>query len=301
MQDTILTFYREQSAITRPGRYAAAFTDLPQGVEALCEVVQGLIIHYCCGELYGCQISTQRKREIDTRYVEHMLERIFALDSRPLSETRAPELRLVGCCRDFSTLLCSLLRFQGIPARVRMGFAGYFDLGPDVFGDHVAVEYWHTGEGRWRLVDPQMDALLIKTNGIDFDVRDMPQGRFLTGGEAWQRCRAGKAEPENFVIDPLDQEGRGWWLIRDKLVQDLAALNKVEMLCWDAWGMLREKAISEEDARLLDTIADLTGNSDAVFEQLQNCFAQEERMRLDGPVCNNSPAVGPHEVVIPLS
>lgn len=28
----------------------------------------------------------------------------------------------------------------------------------------------------------------------------------------------------------------GWWLVRDKLEQDLAALNRVEMLCWDAWA-----------------------------------------------------------------
>src|SRR5258708_23842399 len=121
MNDEILTFYREQSAITRPGKHAALFTDLPQTIEDLCKIVQGLIIHYDTGELYGCQISAEREREIDTRYVERMLERMLERDPRSLSEARAPELRLVGCCRDFSTMLCSLLRSKGIPARVRMG------------------------------------------------------------------------------------------------------------------------------------------------------------------------------------
>jgi hypothetical protein len=300
MKDEILTFYREQSAITRPGKQSALFTDLPQSIEVLCKIVQGLIIHYGCGDLYGCQITAEREREIDTRYVERMLERIIERDPRPLSEARAPQQRLVGCCRDFSTMLCSLLRYQGIPARIRMGFAGYIDLGPGFSTDHVVVEYWHEGEGRWRMVDPQMDALLIKTNGIEFDVQDMPQGRFLTGGEAWRRCRAGEADPENFGIHPEDKEIRGWWLVRDKVVQDLAALNRVEMLCWDAWGMMRRKEISDEEAHLLDTIADLTLNSDAAFEELRRCYAQEERVRLNGQVCASSPALGPHEVVLTL-
>ncbi|BCL82988.1 transglutaminase domain-containing protein [Ktedonobacteria bacterium brp13] len=300
MKDEILTFYREQSAITRPGKQSALFTDLPQSIEALCKIVQGLIIHYRCGDLYGCQITAESEREIDTRYIERMLERVIELDPRSLSEARAPQQRLVGCCRDFSTMLCSMLRYQGIPARIRMGFAGYIDLGPGFYTDHVVVEYWHEGEGRWRMVDPQMDAFLIKTNGIDFDVQDIPQGRFLTGGEAWRRCRAGEADPDNFGIHPEVKEIRGWWLVRDKVVQDLAALNRVEMLCWDAWGMMLGKEISDEEAHLLDTIADLTLNSDAAFEELRRCSAQEERVRLNGHVRDSSPAVGPHEVMLTL-
>ncbi len=300
MKDETLTFYREQSAITRPGKHSPLFTDLPQSVEALCKIVQGLIIHYLGGDLYGCQITAEREREIDTRYVEQMLERILERDPHPLMETRAPQQRLVGCCRDFSTMLCSMLRHQGIPARIRMGFASYIDLGPSFFVDHVVVEYWHEDEGRWRMVDPQMDVLLIKTNGIDFDVQDMPQEHFLAGGMAWQRCRKGGADPENFGIHPQIKEIRGWWLIRDKVLQDLAALNRVEMLCWDAWGMMRGKEISDEEAHLLDTIADLTLNSDASFEQLQHCYTQEERVRPNGHVCASSPAVGLQEVVLTL-
>jgi hypothetical protein len=302
MKDEILTFYGEQSTITQPGKHSALFTDLPQSIEALCTIVQGLIIHCNAGYVYGCQIPAEREREMDTRYVEHMLERILELDPRPLSEARAPELRLVGCGRDFSTMLCSLLRSQGITARIRMGFAGYIgrEPGRGFSVDHVVVEYWHEGEGRWRMVDPQMDALLIKANGIDFTVQNMPQGRFLTGGEAWRRCRAGEADPDTFGIHYEDKEIRGWWLVRDKVVQDLAALNRVEMLCWDAWGITRGKEISEEDSRLLDRIADLTSNSETAFEELRRCYAQEERVRPNGHVCVNSPAVGPHEVVLTL-
>lgn len=209
-----------------------------------------------------------------------MLERIIERDPRPLSETRAPEQRLIGCCRNFSTLLCSMLRSRGIPARNRMGFASYIAVGPGFAADHVVVEFWH-------LVDPQMDALLIKLNGIDFDVRDMPQGRFLTGGEAWRRCRAGEADADNFGIDPENKEIRGWWLVRDKLLQDLAALNRVEMLCWDAWDIMQKEAISEEEVQLLDIISDLTLNGDPAFEELRRYSVYIRSMAMCVPVARH--------------
>src|SRR5256886_10114387 len=39
---------------------------------------------------------------------------ISALDPRPLAEARPPERRLVGCCRDFTVLLCAMARHHGI-------------------------------------------------------------------------------------------------------------------------------------------------------------------------------------------
>lgn len=214
MKDEILTFYREQSAITRPGKHSALFTDLPQSIEALCKIVQGLIIHYDCGDLYGCQIPAEREREMDTRYIEHMLERILKRDPHSLSEARVPELRLVGCCRDFSTMLCSMLRSQGIPARIRMGFASYIDVGPGFSIDHVVVEYWHEGEGRWRMVDPQMDALLIKINGIDFDVQNIPAGRSRQAarpGGAVARARQTPI-PLAYILRTKRSVAGGWYV-----------------------------------------------------------------------------------------
>jgi hypothetical protein len=42
--------------------------------------------------------------------------------------------RLVGNCRDFSTMLCAMLRHQGVPARARCGFGAYFL--PNHYEDH---------------------------------------------------------------------------------------------------------------------------------------------------------------------
>ena len=61
---------------------------------------------------------------------------------------------------------------------------------------------------------------------------DVPRDQFLVAGDAWQLCRAGKADPMDFGILDLF----GWWMIAGNVVRDLAALNNREMLPWDCWG-----------------------------------------------------------------
>lgn len=75
-----------------------------------------------------------------------MLARIKELDDRPLKFPRQPDKRLVGICRDQATLLCALLRHQGVPARVRFGFSAYFE--PNFYFDHVVSEFWQADEQR---------------------------------------------------------------------------------------------------------------------------------------------------------
>lgn len=67
------------------------------------------------------------------------------------------EKHLVGVCRHSNVLLAAMLRTQGVPARARCGFAGYFT--PGKFEDHWVCEYWDAAEKRWILVDAQIDAL----------------------------------------------------------------------------------------------------------------------------------------------
>ena len=63
------------------------------------------------------------------RDVESMLGRILRRKAAPLTEPRPVEQQFIGTCRDYAALFCSLLRHQGRPARVRCGFAFYFEPG----------------------------------------------------------------------------------------------------------------------------------------------------------------------------
>jgi len=55
---------------------------------------------------------------------------------------------------------------------------------------------------------------------------------------------------------------RGMWFIRGNLIRDLAALNKVELLPWDGWGLIDQELenISQGELILLDEIATITSD-----------------------------------------
>jgi hypothetical protein len=60
---------------------------------------------------------------------------------------------------------------------------------------------------------------------------------FIVGGLAWQMCRSGQADPDKFGLDP-ETDFKGWWFIRNRLIHDLAAQNKMELLLWHTWGLM---------------------------------------------------------------
>lgn len=242
--------------------------ELPVALRDLCSVVQGLVVHPFLAHLYGLTPAALRQDELEIRSASAMVDRMLTLDPRPLSEPRPPEQRMVGNCRHFTVLLCAFLRAQGVPARARCGFGTYF--APSDFADHWVCEVWDETSAAWRLVDAQLDARQREAFQISFDPLDVPRTQFLVAGDAWQRCRSGRANPQRFGILDL----RGLWFVRGNLVRDLAALTKRELLPWDAWGLMatRDEGDAAEMA-LLDGVAELTQAGDerhAEVLQVQN-------------------------------
>ncbi len=289
----IPAYYTSQSFITDPGEYAYLYADLPHGIDELCRIVQSLIIHYRGGEMFDFTIPEERKTEIDTRYVPKMLECIQALDARPLTEERPPERRFVGCCRDFATLFCSMARYRGIPTRVRIGFAAYFD--PTFNHDHEIAECWDADKQCWRLVDPELSPLHVRENRITFDVHDVPRDQFMVGGLVLQQCRSGQADPNLFGVDP-DSDIKGMGFIQDSLILDLAAQNKKELLLWDSWGLMLKEELSEDDIALLDRLATLTQGGNETLAEAQSLYEHDERLRVPSVVMKFGPVAEPCEV-----
>jgi hypothetical protein len=261
--------------MTDPGPYAHLFAGLPTDVAGLCTVVQGLMVHVFWAERYGLTLSDERKQEVQIRTVARKLERILQLDDSPLTTVRPLEKKLVGNCRDFSTMLTAMLRYQGIPARARCGFGMYFMPGHGE--DHWVCEYWNAGAQRWVMVDPQLDEFQRKTLGIPFDTLDMPAGQFLPGGKAWLTCRAGQADPDSFGIFDM----HGLWFIRGNVVRDLLALNKLEILPWDHWGLMSkdEQALTDAEWRSLDHMATVSQESNAAFGDMRDVYERTPDVR----------------------
>lgn len=269
-------YYARPGPMTDPRQHATLLDGLPREIRALCEVVQGLLLHVFWAERYGYKPSLEHQQEVQIRPVDAKLERILELDDSPLTVARPLDRRLIGNCRDFTVMLCAFLRHQGVPARARCGFGAYFL--PNHYEDHWVCEYWNAQAQRWMLVDAQLDALQGNVLRISFDTCDVPRNQFLTGGRAWQMCRSGGADSDRFGIFDM----HGLWFVQGDLVRDFLALNKIEILPWDPWGLMGgpETALSAEDARLLDHIAALTLAGDEAFPELRALYESEPRLRM---------------------
>jgi hypothetical protein len=180
------------------------------------------------------------------------------------------------------------------PVRARVGFACYFSAGFHV--DHEIVEWWDASQRRWRLVDRQLSERHLAHYRIGFDPFDVPRDQFLVGGRAWQLCRTGEADPATFVVTPDLPEPRGMAFVRGHVVQDLAALNKMELLLWDVWGLMQ--AAPDAELALVDEVAERTRAVDG-FADVRRLYATPGLAVPERVVCL-SPAVGPHEVTLEL-
>ena len=277
--DATLTTFSQQGPISDPGTYASLFDNLPTSIYDLVRIVQGTTIHVFWAERYGVKHTPERQAEVQLRTMPRRLERTLELDSRPLTEPRTLEQKLVGNCRDHSLLLAAMLRHQGVPARARCGFGAYFM--PNHYEDHWVTEYWNQEQSRWILVDAQLDALQCDVMKIPFNPLDVPRDQFIVGGAAWAMCRSGGADPEQFGI--FDMHGLGF--IRGNLVRDVASLNKLELLPWDCWGVILSESLDDpSDLALLDEAAALTSGDVPEWERVRALYENDPRLRVDGSI-----------------
>lgn len=264
MQPDLLAYYRINGKATDPGRYAHLYDGLPSEVSALVRSVQGLIVDKDFVGLYGLTLAEhERLGEVDARHLPNILARLLAKDRQSLLQAREPGARFIGSCRDYALLLCSMLRHLGIPARIRFGFATYFSKKPDTYGDHCVCEYWDECEGGWQLVDSNVDPIVKSRFGIKANELDLSRDEFLVASDAWRLVRDGQADPDRFGVPSIGIQGL--WFIRGSLMRDLAALNKVEMLPWDYWGLADRipiDALPREEIPLLDDLAQALAKSD---------------------------------------
>ena len=255
-----ITFFSSHSEITNPGEYLFLFNDLSRDISQLCKVIQGFMLHIHWAERYGVSVSKERRHEEDLRKVDRQLSLIADRSSEGSSVSLPLNKRIFGTCRDFSTMLCSMLRHHNIPARPRCGFATYFDASEK--SDHWICEYWDSKKNSWKKVDAQLDDFQRESLKITFDVTDIPRDQFLIAGEAWQLCRAGKADPEKFGI----MDWHGLWFIKGNLVRDLLSLSKIQLLPWStnrATGPYENHRVDASIYSLLDSVAKLTCSNDA--------------------------------------
>lgn len=287
-------YYRTQSRLTDPGKYAHLYGNLPPDIAPLVAIVQGLVIDKDFTQLYGLALeAAERLGEVDTRYTDGILKMLLAKDGRPLTESREPQHRFIGSCRDYALLLCSMLRHVGVPARLRFGFATYFSKEPETYSDHCVCEYWNEKQDRWILVDANVDPVVKSKVGVTANELDLTRDEFVVAADAWRLVRDGKADPDRFGVPSINIQG--FWFIRGSLMRDLAALNRVEMLPWDYWGLADRTpidALPSEELPMLDGLAGVLEASDDLVQLQAACgrpeFTMPATIKSFSPLCGET-------------
>ncbi len=292
--------YEQQSRFTDPGQFQSLFSELPEAPLELSELTRGLMLHHLDIASQHKLIPLGRLAELDLRYVARMIEKILKLNNTPLSQPRSLQTKLIGSCRDFSLLFCSMLRHKKIPARLRYGFSTFHI--PGFHHDQVLLEYWDKNKKSWCLTDARMDSEFIEKYKLpsDFCPHDIPYTAFFTAAEAWNLCRAGTKNAQQFGTG-IKKRVAGWWYIRNKLIQDLAALNKMELLSWDCWGFMLSGESDDfmQDANqvaLMDSIAALLSLPQLDLPKLKSIYDVNEGLRMSGRIYSYSYFSGAREV-----
>lgn len=262
--DTV-SYFVTQSPFTDPGEYSGLYADLPKTAEALCQVVQGLLLEY--RERYKYPIVNERLLCMHSRTASAVIKCELSWNKAPLTEARPIPDRFLAASCDYANLFCSMARAQGISARKRVGFAAFQLV--------ELAEYWDGSA--WKQIDP---------SGLAKD-------EFMSAAEAWQACRKGEVDADLFNGVTV----KGLAAVRTALMLDLAAMNKCELLSWDryGWALRPLDDFSDRAWATMDKVAELLLAGDEALEELQDLYAREEGLQVPRVVKCDPPLTPPHK------
>ncbi len=286
MEDKVLAHYLEFGLFTYPGLYEDYLKTLPDNVQELGLLLRKNFIHRTtldAGNIgtnadlkYGdmTKVPWYRQAEDDNlATTAAMLAEFFHRDQKGLTMERKVEDKLVLTCRYVSILMASILKAKKIPARVRAGFAGYFE-GQKVAWDHWITQYWNKTEQRWITMD--VDGSLHRTG---FNMYDIPEGLFDWSADAWLAVREGGNG------DYFNNAGgfKGLITIAWQLFYDFHCLMNSEILYLHhpELAMLQNFPKNSEDKlKEIDELARFMKNPDENFEKLQSIWDTKKEFRL---------------------
>jgi len=266
--DAELSYYATSGPTTQLGEYGILVADLPAEPVRLGEIVRGLLLHNSVVAMRGMKLPPERMTDMKRTGAASILDGVLDLEPDALDSKRRSERRMVGFCYHFALLHCAFLRSKGIPSRTRCGFARYFHPGRWI--DHWIVEYWG-GDG-WRLHDTQL--------GRDGLSRD----DFEDGLVAWEQSRSGAVDPFRYGNEIF----WGWDELRGSLVNDLGALNKIEVGGWKWCDLIAVEPLDQPHPDL-DTRLDAfvrAANPDSM-DKVRHAFESDPAVQPPAGVTND--------------
>lgn len=289
MDNKILQHYLQFSQYTNPGLYKdLLINNLPSDIREIGLLVRKQLIHRVTlanGNTlsnkdlkYGDmnKVSLYRQCEDDAfPTAAAILSELYRKDDRGFVTDRHEEDRLILTCRFVSILMASILKSKGIPARVRSGFAPYFNIFGHNSVDHWINQYWDKQNNRWVTID--VDGSL--EDYLQFDPYDIPDNTFDFSADAWISVRERRVEGDHFK----DAVGfRGLVTIGWELFHDFHCLMNNEILYQHgpSYGWNRMNELTEEELREIDKLARLMQYPDDNLEELTEFWNTNKKFRI---------------------
>jgi len=267
----LLNHYQKQSPSTDPANYEYLYNDLPASTKLICNIIKKQLIHPMEASQMKDKLPPDRYYEdADFPTVSAMLAGLNNRNDKGLTDARKPDERLVVACHNHGLLLVSILRSQGVPVRIRAGFARYFEEKNGVRFGHVICEVWDENEQQWILVDPDR-------NMVDFDAE-----KFEFSYKAWLDLRKNKLDDVKYV----SALSEGDHAILHILMQDLSCVLGEEKPYWHEPEFLIEDVedvnkLNDDKLIVFDKIATLLSNPDANLKALQQLYANNTFLHPD--------------------
>lgn len=283
-----------------PGAHEALVAALPVEPAALSTVARNVIVHYRSS---GHELPDATRHEINSRWIDRILGADQERHPEPLDAPREVTDRVQGCCRDHTLFCVAALRAHGVPARSRVGYAGYFIDG--WHHDHVIVEAWL--DGRWRRFDAELEGPVGDVaTPADMPVEAPDGAGFVTAAQVWAPYRRGELDPGTYGVGPDVPVFRGPRFVFDEVIYEVAHRFGDELLLWDSWGRIGEPGsdVTDDDADWLDAIAELLLAADAGDLDAERRLL--ERYRVDsglrpGPTVVQGSPFGEEPVTVTLA
>lgn len=286
MKEDIMEFYRQTSCFTDLGFYRDFAVNLPDDIRELCLLQRHQIIHPVAimmqrgvkDTFHGdmTKIPVDRLLFENERYqtAVSILAELLRREER-YSLERKIENKLHLCCREQAILLAAILKAKGKAARVRSGFAGYISQ-DGVNHDHWITEYYDQEKARWVLTDADCCC-----EDVDFNIYDIPEGRFIFGAQAYLCLRKNRYREEEFLYASVPPT-IGMKAALRALFYDFHSLMNDEIFFWHVPAYLDRKDMepSVEEYEELDELAKLLLCPNENHEALRKVWEQEEKYRI---------------------
>jgi hypothetical protein len=235
------------------------YSGLPGSRDELCRIIKHQLIHpFDLGKFEEELGREWRFEDLDFGDARSMLGGLAERGGPELGLARPPQERLVVACWHHAVLLTSMLRHQGVPVRMRAGFARYIGRGSGLHVGHVICEVWDAQRGRWFLIDP------------DREILDLKRSEFEFASEAWLALRGGSD-----VSGYRSAHYEGAAAIVHLLTLDMRSVLREELPYWHDPDIVSvaaggAEALDSDQLELLDDIALSMGRLDESLDELES-------------------------------